>query len=149
LASIELRIRVAARRVALTQELADGADPSASRELALRARQLTGPGERRSLARTLQRTIEDARRPALGRVAVLPIRRRAVIEAEEPLRMMIERLRDPGPVNAEGMALIHRMITDGTSSPLYIATAPGALRRLTVLATAALEPAWPEPPTIA
>jgi hypothetical protein len=46
------------------------------------------------------------------------------------------------------MALINRIITDGSWSPLYNATAPGALRRLTVLATAALDPGWPEQPNI-
>jgi hypothetical protein len=139
--SIDLRIRVAAHSAALTQALAEGADPFSSAELAVRARQLTSSHERASLARTLQRILEDASRPAIGRFSVIPFCRRAVIDADEPLRVMIERLADPRPVNAEGMALIHRIITDGTWSPLYNATAPGALRRLTVLATAALEPA--------
>lgn len=138
--SIAMRTRVALRRGALTQRLAEGVDPDASAELSLRARQLTGARERRTLARTLERTIEQARRPALGRFAPMPIRRRAVIDAEQPIQVMTQRLRDSRPVAAEGMALIERLITDGMWSPLYNATAPGALRRLTVLATAALEP---------
>jgi hypothetical protein len=142
--SIALRLQLAARRAALTEELSEGADPASSALLALRARQLTSYRERAALARTLERTAEDARRPYVRLLGVVPIRRRAVIEADEPLRVMIERLRDSRPVAAEGMALINRIITDGSWSPLYNATAPGALRRLTVLATAALDPAWPE-----
>jgi hypothetical protein len=147
--SIVLRMQVAARRAALTQALAEGADPASSALLALRARQLTSSQERAALSGTLQRTIEEARRPSRGRFGAVPIRRRAVIEADEPLRVMIARLRDSRPVAAEGMALINRIITDGTWSPLYNATAPGALRRLTVLATAALEPGWPGETSIA
>jgi hypothetical protein len=37
--------------------------------------------------------------------------------------------------------LIERMLTDGAWSPLYSPAPGGALRRLVVLATAALEPA--------
>jgi hypothetical protein len=73
-------------------------------------------------------------------VGVTPLRRREILAAEAPLRRMIERLRDDRPVLPEGMALIERIITDGTWSPLYNVTVPGALRRLSVLATAALDP---------
>jgi hypothetical protein len=146
--SFVLRLQLAARRAALTEKLSEGADPASSALLALRARQLTSHRERAALARTLERTAEDARRPYLHSFGAVPIRRRAVIEADEPLRVMIERLRDSRPVAAEGMALINRIITDGSWSPLYNATAPGALRRLTVLATAALDPGWPERPNI-
>jgi hypothetical protein len=39
------------------------------------------------------------------------------------------------------MALIERLITDGTWSPLYNAASQGALRRLVIFATTALDPA--------
>jgi hypothetical protein len=138
--SIALRVRVAVRRARLTQRLSEGADPSSSPELALRARQLVSDRERKILARTLKRTLEEARRPRLTGFSATVIRRGSVIEAVDPIQIMIDRLRDDRPVAAEGMALIERMITDGTWSPLYNTTVPGALRRLTVLATAALEP---------
>ncbi len=135
-----VRLRVTLRRAALTERLAEGADPSSSAELALRAYQLVRFRQRRILARTLQRTIEEVRNPNLRLSAVAPVRRREVLEAERPLRVLIDRLRDDRPVAAEGMALIYCIITDGSWSPLYNAIAPGALRRLTILATAALEP---------
>lgn len=136
-----VRLRVAVRRFALTQRLAEGADPASSPELELRARQLTGDRERTTLARTLERTLEEVNRPRMTLVGGTPLRRREVLAAAEPLQRMIERLRDGRPVAPEGMALIERIITDGAWSPLYNVTAPGALRRLTVLATAALDPA--------
>ena len=135
-----VRVRVALHRAALTQSLAEGADPAASPELELRAQQLVAPRERRTLARTLQRTLQEARHPGLAAYRPPLTQRRQILDAEEPLRIMIDRLRDDRPVDAEGMALIERMITDGTWSPLYDVTVPGALRRLAVLATAALEP---------
>jgi hypothetical protein len=135
-----LRLRVAVRRFALTQRLAEGADPASSPELELRARQLVGDRERATLARTLQRTLEEVHHPHMTLVGGTPLRRREVMAAEEPLRLMIKRLHDGRPVAPEGMALIERIITDGAWSPLYNLTVPGALRRLTVLATAALDP---------
>jgi len=135
-----LRLRVALHRLALTQQLSEGTDPASSPELALRARQLTADRERTTLARTLQRTLEEVRRPRMTLVGGTPQRRREVLAAEEPIEAMIERLRDDRPVAAEGMALIERIITEGTWSPLYNVTVPGALRRLSVLATAALDP---------
>jgi hypothetical protein len=135
-----LRLRVWVRRFALTQRLSEGADPASSPDLELRARQLVGDRERATLARTLQRTLNEIRDPRMTLVGGTPLRRREVLVAEKPIRRMIERLRDGRPVAPEGMALIERIITDGEWSPLYNSTVPGALRRLTVLATAALDP---------
>lgn len=135
-----LRFRVARHRAGLTQRLAAGADPSGSPELALWTQRLVSERERRTLARTLERTLKEALHPAAVAFRLTAHQRRAIVEAERPLRAMIARLRDRQPVAAEGMALIERMITDGAWSPLYNVTVPGALRRLAVLATAALEP---------
>jgi hypothetical protein len=138
--SVAVRVRARLHRSALTESLSEGADPESSPELALRARQLVGGTERRILSRTLERTLDDVRRPKLTLGGGTLVRRQEVLRAQQPLQLMIKRLRDDRPVAVEGMALIERLITDGTWSPLYNATAPGALRRLTVLATAALEP---------
>lgn len=137
---LALRFRVARHRAGLTQRLAAGADPRHSAELALRARQLVSERDRRTLARTIERTLKEARHPAPVAFGLTRLQRRAILEAERPLRAMVARLRDDRPVAAEGMALIDRMITDGVWSPLYNMTVPGALRRLAVLSTAALEP---------
>ena len=66
-----------------------------------------------------------------------------MIDATDAIDVLVKRLHSPEPIAAEGAALIERMLSDGGWSPLYSAApgaAPGALRRLVVLASAALEP---------
>jgi hypothetical protein len=57
---------------------------------------------------------------------------------------MIERLRSPEPVRAQGMALADRILTNADGSPLYNASETGTLRLEIRDAAAALEadPAW-------
>jgi hypothetical protein len=147
--SLRLRMTVAARRNALTQELADGANPASSPERALRASQLTSERRRRQMIRTLNRTLAEAHRPSVTRALAALVNRRAVLDAEDAIQAMIERLRSPEPVTVKGMALAERIITDGVSSPLYGRAEPGTLRRLVLIATAELDPSPVELPVAA
>jgi hypothetical protein len=83
--SLRTRLRVALHRPELTRALAEGADPGFREELAVRAFRLTSERNRKSVARTLRRTIDEAHRPPLGRHKVL-IRRRDVLDAEPAIR---------------------------------------------------------------
>ncbi len=139
--SLALRLHVAAHRQSLTHELSEGADPTVSPALALRARQLTSDRSRRMLARSLRRTVHEALHPVPRRVTFGPLRRGAVIDAEDVIDVLVKRLHSPEPIAAEGAALIQRVLSDGAWSPLYSTAPGGTLRRLVVLATAALEPA--------
>jgi hypothetical protein len=138
--SVPVRIRAASQRGGLTRALAEGADPTARPEFALRAAQLTSWRNRKRLARTLGRTIAEAHGPAMTRSRVVIIRRAAVLDAEAAITAMIERLGSAKPVEPKGMAIIERMITNAGQSPLYGPSEPGALDRLIRTATAALEP---------
>ncbi len=138
---LRARLRATLRRSELTRALAEGADPTASDELALRAGQLTSARSRRVLARALRRTIDEAHRPPLARSRVVIIRRGAVLEAEDAIGTMIARLSSEQPVRAQGMALAERIITNADGSPLYNPAEPGALQRQITVATAAMEPA--------
>jgi hypothetical protein len=69
--SLRTRLRVALHRPSLSRALAEGTDPGFSDELALRAFTLTSEPNRKSLARTLRRTIDEAHRPPLSRHKVL------------------------------------------------------------------------------
>jgi hypothetical protein len=138
LAPLPLRACVYMRRQGLTHALAQGAPPTSRPELALRATQLTSRRNRRGLARTLRRTITDANNPVPNPFHVAPIRRTAVLEAEEAIRAMIERLDDSMAVDAEGMAMAEQIITNANCSPLYTPCEPGALRRQIRVATEAL-----------
>jgi hypothetical protein len=147
--SLRLRRTVAARRNALTLELADGVDPASTPELALRAAQLTSERQRRQMIRTLNRTLADARRPSVTRALVTIVNRRAALEAQDAIQAMIDRLRSPEPVSARGMAQAERILSDGLSSPLYGQAEPGMLMRLVLVATTELDPTPVELPVAA
>jgi hypothetical protein len=138
--SLILRVRVAASRDRLTRELAEGADPGSSPELAFRAAQLTSNRRRRRLVGTLRRTINEAGRPSLGRSRMVIINRGAVLEAEDAINAMIARLSYAHPVCAKGMAMAEQMLTNAERSPLYNLAEPGALRHAVLAATEALDP---------
>jgi hypothetical protein len=125
----------------LTRELSEGASPASSPALALRAEQLTSEHRRRTLARSLRHAVNEALHPLPRRALFGLARRRAVLDAQDAIDVLVKRLRSPEPVAAEGVALIERMLSDGAWSPLYNAGPAGALRRLVVVATSALEPA--------
>jgi hypothetical protein len=139
--SLALRAQVAAQRRSLTRELSEGANPASSPQLELRAQQLISDHNRRALARSLRRAVHEARHPARRRVALELVRRGAVMDAADAIDVLVKRLHGPEPVAPEGAALVERMLSDGAWSPLYSTAPGGALRRLVVLATAALEPA--------
>jgi hypothetical protein len=138
---LRLRIRTARHRSELTRALAEGADPNARRDLALRAAQLTSDRSRRALVRSLRRAIADAHDPLLTRLRAVIIRRSAVLEAQSAIDAMIERLDSPVPLRAEGMAVAERILTNAERSPLYNRSEPGELRRAIRVATEALDPA--------
>ncbi len=137
--SLRLRIRTARQRAELTRAVAEGADPTMRHELALRAAQLTSDRSRRTLARTLRRTIAEAHQPALTRSRAVIIRRGAVLDAEGAIEAMIERLGGSKLVRAEGMAMAEWILTDADRSPLYNSSEPGTLRRVVGVATAAMD----------
>jgi hypothetical protein len=138
--SLRVHVRAALRRRELTRELAEGIDPGANEQLALRAAQLTSERNRKTFAQTLRRTIAEAHRLRIGRGPVVIIRRRAVIDAEDAIRTTIERLSSSAPVRAQGMAILERILTNEGNSPLYNPSSPGALAHEITVASAAMEP---------
>ena len=138
---LRVRMRVALRRSELTRALAEGADPTTSDELALRAGQLTSAGSRRTLARAMRRTIDSARKPPLARSSAAIIQRGAVLDAQDAIRTMIARLSSGQPVRAEGMVMAERILTNADGSPLYNPAERGRLALEITAATAAMEPA--------
>ncbi len=137
---LRVHVRTALQRRELTRELAEGIDPGASEQHALRAAQLTSESNRKTFAKTLRRTVAEARRPRIGRGPVVIIRRRAVVDAEDAIRTMIERLSSSAPVQAQGMAMLERILTNEGNSPLYTPSSPGALAHEITVATDAMEP---------
>lgn len=120
-----LRSRLAARD--LDRQLAGGASPDRTVELALRAQALLRPAERRHLARSLERLL--AASAATGpHVLPVPFCRRAVREAGGEIRALIECLH-AGSLEVDAVARVATLLTDG-SGPLYRGTGHDLRREL-------------------
>jgi hypothetical protein len=124
----------------LDRQLASGVQSWASPNHAARALHLTNPRRRRSLARSLERLLEEAARPPLPtRTASIGVCRTQVREAREEVVAIVAKLRKPGPVDAHGIAALLELLRDGCS-PLYVGPRPGALRSALQTVLDRLEP---------
>jgi hypothetical protein len=101
---------------ALDRALIEGADPAATAQLAARAARLTSQSMRREVARGLDQLARDERE-APKRWQVRPFKRAAAANAPE-LHALAARLRGPGPLYARGIAMLTRLLTEGTG-PAY------------------------------
>jgi hypothetical protein len=119
---VRLTARIHGR--ALDRALIDGADPSATPQMAARAARLTTKSIRVGTADGLERLVRVEREaPALWRV--LPCRRATRANAAELLALAAI-LRGPAPVYARGVAILRGLLTDGTG-PAYTDRRGGAL----------------------
>jgi len=98
--------------------LAEGADPSASPALRLRAAQLASPRSRGALAAGLERVVDDAEQPARGLTSAVPLQRREILAARADLVSLARDVIEADAPQAHGLALVARLLTDG-GSPLY------------------------------
>jgi hypothetical protein len=114
------RLRVQLHRFRLEDELAHGADPHSSPDLALRADQLLGSRERIAVA--IERALDSARRPAPVFTARVPVRRDQALECSGEILALTKRLREE-PVDVRGVAMASRLVHDGGSA-LYIDSGP-------------------------
>jgi hypothetical protein len=81
------------------------------------AAEMVSPARRRMLAGTLERFLEVA----LGNtLASVPLDRHSLRDLEADIRGLIARVRAVDvEVEAAGMVLLHRLVTDGSTSPLF------------------------------
>jgi hypothetical protein len=117
--------RVLARCAAsrLDRELAAGASPESSSRLAARAVQLTSMKTRRNLAASVRRILTAAGDPAAvtmitARPSRLPLARARIRQSAGPLAALAGSLAVPGPVSAQGVAMVSQLLADG-AGPLY------------------------------
>jgi hypothetical protein len=131
-----LLARAAAAR--LDRQLAAGTAPETSATLAARAIALTSAKARRDLAASVHRILAAGHQPA-ARPARLPLNRAQITQSAVPLTTLAACLAAPGPLPAQGVAMVSQLLADGTG-PLYrqargddlgaiIATATRALSR--------------------
>lgn len=128
---LRVRDRLAARLMTwqLDGLLARGASPDSTPALSLRARRLIGRRERTALASSLRRVQREARRRHHPWDSAVPICGVQVQECDELFDELSERLSEPAPVHARGVALARLLISDG-SSPLYRRDGAGLERAL-------------------
>jgi len=118
--------RVLARSQAarLNRELAEGASPEANATLAARAARLTSTEFRRDLAASLRRILAAAGEPRPAADALvplgparpirIPVRTTRVSQSAPLLAELAGRLLEPGPVPVGGVAMVARLLADGT-----------------------------------
>ncbi len=111
--SLTLRIRTRLSRAVLDEELAYGADPAASPDLALRAEQLSSRAERARIADALLETL--GREP----ITILPRPQRAVVRgAADDIVALALRLHNDRPAAIAGLAASARL-ADDRRGPMY------------------------------
>ena len=133
----------------LDRALAEGASPEASASLAARAAQLTSTEFRRDLAASVRRILVAAGQPASPvagqappgstRQLRVPLRTSRISQSAPLLAGLASRLLEPGPVPARGVAMVARLLADGTG-PLYREAARDDLTAMAKRAADAL--AW-------
>jgi hypothetical protein len=121
------RLLTRLRGFRLDQDLAGGASPEDSVELALRAQLLVRPRHRRELARAVGRLLLTAQPSPYGGRLLVPVCRERVRECEDELGELIWRLQARGPVAARGVAKAGLLLADA-SGPLYRRSSPDDLR---------------------
>jgi hypothetical protein len=121
--------RVLARLAAryLDAKLIGGADPAESTLLAARACRLTSRSYREALAAWIVRILSGVEGPT-GRVEVVP-NPAAVRAHAAQLTDMASLLRSSAPLYARGIAMLARLLTDGTG-PVYVGRSPALGRGL-------------------
>jgi hypothetical protein len=112
------RLLTRLRGFRLDQDLADGASPDASVELALRAQLLVRPRHRQELARSMSRLLSEAQRSSYGGRPAVPVCRDRIRECEDEFAELIGRLQARGPVPARGVAKAGLLLADA-GGPLY------------------------------
>ena len=127
---LRLRLRVWRERERLDAALAAGVDPDADPALARRARQLTEPSARRTMAGTVRTLLDVAEeRPSFWgpEGPRPPLQRAGVLAAHDALLALADRLDEPTDLSPKGAALFALMAWD-SGSPLYAPT-PGSTVR--------------------
>ena len=125
---LRLQARLAADR--LDGELASGASPDSSPLLAIHAQRIVDPTTCSALAGSVRRVVERARIVERARLvergprrlaasSQVPVSAIAVAAAAGDLCALADRLDEPGPIRARGVAEVRALLRDG-AGPLYL-----------------------------
>jgi hypothetical protein len=115
--SMALRLRVRWNAAQLDAALAEGAEPTASTSLALRAQQLADPKHRARIARSIDRVLEltergNAPQLSVSRASFQPDR---VEHSRAQLTELADRLEAVDAPPVKGLAMANLLVEDGTA----------------------------------
>ena len=141
-----VRLSTLLHRSALDRQIASGAQTHRDPRLALRERQLTAPSQRERIARTIDSMLEHARTLPVPSSRV-PLRRDEIGACADDFVALARRLRDGNAIDAQGVVMTIRLLSDG-ASPLYYRRSPVSLRYAVRSARLALEPVPASTPAV-
>ncbi len=121
----------------LDRALAAGLSPDSSVAASLRAQTLIGISTRRKLSHGL-RALVSSTRTQVRTITAVPLCRHKIVDAEELLGHLAERLSAPGAVDVRGVAQVSLLLTD-SRGPLYTDPLADDLQPALRAATEALE----------
>ena len=117
--SLSNRLRARLRRHKLDKALASGADPNTDALRWERAHELVGEKSRLEIAERLERLLAEADSAPRGWfTSRVPIARAAIRDSRRDLQTIVERLRAPAYISAQGVAMASLLLSDG-AGPLY------------------------------
>jgi hypothetical protein len=147
---LALRMRVWQHASELDALLAGGADPTESRELALRAEQLADPSTRRRFADAIDNVLTLADGSAYRHFVPgsVPFRPAYINANRSLLRELSGRLRGPGPHPLRGVAMAAQLVEE-SGRPLYRHQSATALERTLRATLSALETEDQSSPSLA
>lgn len=133
--------RLAARVLgpSLDGRLARGCSPESSLLLAARAQLLFSPAMRLASAQNWESLLVQARTPPVPRDPRATVNRDAILACESDIGEMLEAVVAPLPTPARGLAMVSRLLSDGTG-PVYRRSEPAELAIALREATAQLDP---------
>ena len=138
LGGVWLRFRTWRRTTELTQALADGAEPTDSDELSLRAGQLRATRTREGVACSLRTAVLLSELPSAGPPGAPLVRRGPVRRCRRSLLGLADRLTEDGLLDVRGLAKAWLLAREGASALFEPAGTP--LPDQIAAALAALEP---------
>lgn len=115
--SVAARLVARARAGHFDRLIAVGVPAPADGAQAVHEARLRSPAEREAIARSLRRTVADARGRGLLLSSRLPLHVPNITAAADLIEAVAMRLHSPRPVHARGMARLRQILSDG-SGPL-------------------------------
>jgi hypothetical protein len=116
--SLAARLQARTFAAKFDRQVAAGAVPQPGTPLAAHVARLTSVKERENVARAFRRVLQGGPQARAAVQVRIPMFSNRITESRDVIDDITLRLHSPRPVNAEGMARLRMLLSDGTG-PLY------------------------------